>query len=125
MKHQSLYDAANRLSLSMNAEGRVSGYRYNGLGQRTGIQEYMLTGYGYCWNNPLMLVDRNGAWPEFIENAVEWGKEHKGAVVAAVGVATLAVAAAFMSVADYIGVEIVNDNMPNGTGVLKIGRAHV
>ncbi len=45
MEHRYLYDAANRLSLSMNAEGRVSGYRYNGLGQRTGIQEYMLTGF--------------------------------------------------------------------------------
>ena len=55
---------------------------------------FTLNEYGYCWNNPLMLADRNGAWPEFIENAVEWGKEHKGAVVAAVGVAALAVAAA-------------------------------
>ena len=55
---------------------------------------FTLNEYGYCWNNPLMLVDRNGAWPEFIENVVEWGKEHKGAVVAAVGVAALAVAAA-------------------------------
>ena len=45
MEHRYLYDAANRLSLSMNAEGRVSGYRYNGLGQRTGIREYMLTGF--------------------------------------------------------------------------------
>ena len=55
---------------------------------------FTLNEYGYCWNNPLMLMDRNGALPEFIENAVEWGKEHKGAVVAAVGVAALAVAAA-------------------------------
>ena len=45
IEHRYFYDAANRLSLSMNAEGRVSGYRYNGLGQRTGIQEYMLTGF--------------------------------------------------------------------------------
>lgn len=39
----------------------------------------------------------------------------------AAGAITGPVGAAFMSVANYIGVEIVNDNMPNGTGVLMNG----
>ncbi len=33
--------------------------------------------YGYCWNNPLILVDRNGAWPEWVENVKDWAYEHK------------------------------------------------
>ncbi len=45
VEHQYAYDATGRLSLSMNAEGRVARYQYNGLGQRTGIQEYTLTGF--------------------------------------------------------------------------------
>ena len=52
---------------------------------------FTLNEYGYCWNNPLMLMDRNGAWPEFIENAVEWGKEHKGAVFDGIRVCKISV----------------------------------
>ena len=32
---------------------------------------YTLNEYGYCWNNPMVLVDRNGAWPSG-EDIDEW-----------------------------------------------------
>ena len=49
--------------------------------------------YAYCFNSPLNYVDLDGEWPKFINNAVEWGKKHKGAVVAGVAVVAVAVVA--------------------------------
>lgn len=54
MAYRYLYDETGRLSMSMNAEGRLAGYRYNGLGHRTGIQEYALTG---AISEPLFPAD--------------------------------------------------------------------
>ena len=33
---------------------------------------FTLNNYSYCFNNPLGLVDRDGNWPEFLENAYDW-----------------------------------------------------
>ena len=32
---------------------------------------YTLNEYGYCWNNPMNLADRDGAWPQWIGDAGE------------------------------------------------------
>ena len=70
---------------------------------------YTLNEYGYCWGNPMVLVDLDGAWPSFesigecIKNtankAVDWVKNNKenlikigiGIGVAAIGVGITAV----------------------------------
>ena len=46
---------------------------------------YTLNEYGYCWNNPMNLADRDGAWPQWIEDAGEtikneWDSLHSNAV---------------------------------------------
>ena len=47
MEHRYLYDAANRLSLSMNAEGRVSGYqRDRTAGERVSAGSWAIHGKG-------------------------------------------------------------------------------
>ncbi|WP_177209303.1 RHS repeat domain-containing protein [Pseudobutyrivibrio sp. NOR37] len=33
---------------------------------------FTLNNYSYCFNNPLGLVDRDGNWPELLENACDW-----------------------------------------------------
>ena len=37
---------------------------------------YTLNEYGYCWNNPMALVDLDGAWPEW-EDIDEWIQDIK------------------------------------------------
>ena len=37
------------------------------------IAPYSLNEYGYCWGNPIVFLDLNGAWPEWAENAVKVG----------------------------------------------------
>ena len=32
--------------------------------------------YAYCFNNPVNLIDGNGNWPEWIENAANWTKDN-------------------------------------------------
>ena len=78
---------------------------------------YTLNEYGYCWGNPMVLVDLDGAWPSFesigecIKNtankAVDWVKNNKenlikigiGIGVAAIGVGITAVIAAGKAIA--------------------------
>ena len=33
---------------------------------------YMLNSYSYCFNRPIDLVDQSGAWPKWVETAVDW-----------------------------------------------------
>ncbi len=86
--------------------------------------------YGYCWNNPLILVDRNGAWPEWVENVKDWAYEHKEPlkwafaagllaipVVAAVWIpATVTVAAAVVAGALLGGIAGGITNMLSNSG---------
>ena len=56
---------------------------------------FTLNEYGYCWNNPLILVDRNGALPEWLEDVKDWAYEHKEPLKwAFAGVTTVATIAA-------------------------------
>ncbi len=56
---------------------------------------FSLNKYGYCWNDSINLVDRNGNWPDWVQKAGEWCADNKenlikigiGVGVAAVGVA--------------------------------------
>ena len=43
-----------------------------------------LNRYGYCLGNPLMYVDLNGRWPEWVENAVETANKSIGEIKAEV-----------------------------------------
>jgi len=74
--------------------------------------------YAYCFNSPLNYVDLDGEWPKFINNAVEWGKKHKGAVVAGVAVVAVAVVAvAAAPVVATFGVGAVIGGMAATAGV--------
>ncbi len=37
----------------------------------TATAPYTLNEYGYCWSNPMMLVDLDGQWPQWLENSLE------------------------------------------------------
>lgn len=71
------------------------------------IAPFTLNHYGYCWNRPLDLVDLDGLWPSFIENAVK--VVSVAATVVAVGAVivgtggTAAVAAAGILTAGTVG----------------------
>ena len=66
---------------------------------------FTLNEYGYCWNNPLMLVDRNGALPEFIENVGKWCEENIDTTAAIkLGIAGLTAAAAVVLTVGTFGV---------------------
>ncbi len=56
--------------------------RFTGRDLIKGFAElpFTLNEYGYCWNNPLILVDRNGAWPEWLEDIGKWVYENKEAI---------------------------------------------
>lgn len=74
--------------------------------------------YAYCFNSPLNYVDLDGEWPKFINNAVEWGKKHKGAIVAGVAVVAVAVVAvAAAPVVATFGVGAVIGGMAATAGV--------
>ena len=70
---------------------------------------YTLNEYGYCWGNPMVLVDWNGAWPtwEDVENAIDQGTDAVGSMV--IGLYNYAVEGYNYLVKDL-----------NGTATLKI-----
>ena len=70
------YDASTGL---FQSEDNVKGFIDN---------PFTLNHYGYCWGNPVGVVDRDGNWPEWVENTV------KVVTVVAAGVAIVGAVAA-------------------------------
>ena len=62
-------------------EGRFGG---EDIIKGTIVAPYTLNPYGYCWNNPMVLVDLDGAWPtwedinEWVQNIEEEVKDKRG-----------------------------------------------
>lgn len=66
---------------------------------------FTLNEYGYCWNNPLMLIDRNGEYPQFIENAKDWWEEDLDKTAAIkLGIAGIAATIAIVATVGTFGV---------------------
>ena len=83
--------------------------RFTGRDLIKGFAElpFTLNEYGYCWDNPLILVDRNGALPEWLEDVKDWAYEHKEPLKwATVGITTVAAIAATATVS-VTGIPIV------------------
>ncbi len=66
---------------------------------------FTLNEYGYCWNNPLILVDRNGAWPEWA-NKDNLKKTVAGAITVIAGAAILVGLCTSISVAG-VGLAVI------------------
>lgn len=86
---------------------------------------FTLNKYGYCFNNPLIIVDIDGAWPKWVENAGKaisnginkvgnWVKDNKdnlikvgiGVVGIGVGVAAVALTGGAAAPAVFAGIKV-------------------
>ena len=63
------------------------------------IVPFTLNQYNYCFNSPMILVDLNGAWPEWIQNAGEWIDENKEDIAKVAGTTAMIIGASALTVA--------------------------
>ena len=88
---------------------------------------FSLNQYTYCFNNPLIFVDFEGAWPKFISDignglkqAGSWVAEHKSDIIK-VGVTSLAIAGTITAGVLTGGAALVIVGTAAGVGALSGG----
>lgn len=94
------YDSVAGTYFAQAREYRAGEGRFGGEDLIKGSTDmpFTLNHYGYCWGNPMMLVDLDGAWPKIpslsdignsiknsVNNTVNWVKDNPGTIAIAAG----------------------------------------